>query len=67
MSMNKIIRLYLYFKNSNIRTTGTVYDYGVHSAFRIILDPNVNDNVLSTISIDGFKVTPPPPFIFAKS
>ncbi|XP_046446200.1 pickpocket protein 28-like isoform X3 [Daphnia pulex] len=37
-------------------TTGTVYDYGVHSAFRIILDPNVNDNVLSTISIDGFKI-----------
>lgn len=39
------------------RSTSTVYNYGVHSALRLILDPNLNDNALSTVSIDGFKVT----------
>ncbi|XP_057371714.1 pickpocket protein 28-like isoform X2 [Daphnia carinata] len=38
------------------RSSSTVYDYGVHSALRIILDPNLNDNALSPVSIDGFKI-----------
>jgi hypothetical protein len=37
--------------------TSAAYNYGVHSALRIILDPHTEDNVLSTVSIDGFKVT----------
>jgi hypothetical protein len=32
------------------------YDYGVHSALRIILDPNLDEDALSTSSIDGFRV-----------
>ncbi len=56
-----IFKLFLFFFRAanplNQSSASTVYEYGVHSALRLILDPNVYDNALSTVAFDGFKVT----------
>lgn len=48
-------KLHALYRNSN--TTRIVYEYGVHSAMRLMLNPNVYDNALGGSTFDGFKVT----------